>query len=169
MKNDNSDLPALARDFIDYHVSVRGHSEKTAIGYANDLRVFYRCLVTRRGLDAAEIHTLGADFLTHVDLRELYAFQSFSMDGSTVSASTRCRRTSCIKSYFNYLRRIGVLSQDPTVDLETPKRPASLPAYWKRMNASGSWTTATEPTASATRPSSPCFSPAASACPSWSP
>ena len=129
MKNDYSDLPALARDFIDYHVSVRGHSEKTAIGYANDLRVFYRCLVTRRGLDAAGIHTLGADFLTQVDLRELYAYQSFSLDGSTVSASTRCRRTSCIKSYFNYLRRIGVLSQDPTVDLETPKRPASLPAY----------------------------------------
>ena len=103
MKNDYSDLPALARDFIDYHVSVRGHSEKTAIGYANDLRVFYRCLVTRRGLDAAGIYTLGADFLTQVDLRELYAFQSFSLDGSPVSASTRCRRTSCIKSYFNYI------------------------------------------------------------------
>ena len=129
MTNDYTALPALAQDFIDYHVAVRGHSEKTAIGYANDLRVFYRCITAKRGMDAAEIHTLGADFLAEVTLRELYSYQSFSMDGSTVSASTRCRRTSCIKSYFNYLRRIGAVAQDPTVDLETPKRPASLPAY----------------------------------------
>lgn len=129
MKNDFSDLPQLARDFLSYHVSVRGHSEQTAVSYANDLRILYRCLAERRGLDGAEICTLGADFLSEVTVRELYAYQSFSVDGSPVSPSTRCRRTSSVKSYFSWLRRLGALETDPTVDLETPKRPASLPAY----------------------------------------
>ena len=129
MKNDFTDLPQLARDFLSYHVSVRGHSEQTAVSYANDLRILYRCLAERRGLDAAEICTLSADFLASVTVRELYAYQSYSLDGPPVSASTRCRRTSSVKSYFSWLRRLGALETDPTVDLETPKRPASLPAY----------------------------------------
>lgn len=129
MKNDFTDLPNLTQDFLSYHVSVRGHSEQTAAAYGNDLRIFYRCLMKRRGMDGAEIHTLGADFLSEVTAREFYAYQSFSVDGSPVSPSTRCRRTSAVKSYFAWLRKIGAVENDPAADLETPKRPASLPAY----------------------------------------
>lgn len=129
MKNDFTDLPQLARDFLSYHVSVRGHSQQTAVGYGNDLRILYRCLVQRRGMGIAETHTLTADFLSDVTVLELYAYQSFSVDGSPVSASTRCRRTSAAKSYFAWLRKIGAVENDPAADLEMPKRPASLPAY----------------------------------------
>lgn len=129
MKNDFTDLPELARDFLAYHVSVRGHSAQTAAAYANDLRILYRCLIRRRGMDGAEIHTFGADFLSEVTERELYAYQSFSLDGSNVSPSTRCRRTSAVKSYFAWLRKIGAVENDPAADLEMPKRQASLPAY----------------------------------------
>ena len=47
-----SDTPAILRDFLSYHETIKGHSQKTVDEYYLDLRTFFRYLKIERGLAA---------------------------------------------------------------------------------------------------------------------
>ena len=136
MKNTFNDLPRLAQDFLKYQVEVLGHAENTAVSYANDLRVLYSYLAQRRGLTLAEIDGQGASILEAVTADELDGYVSFSADGSPLSASSRCRRVSSVKSFFKYLTaKRRLLDRNPADGLDSPKKQAALPAYLSEREA----------------------------------
>ena len=133
--------PDLLMEFLEYHSTVRGHSDKTIAGYYLDLKILFRYIKRRRGLVPADtpfneidISDVDLDFIKSIRIEELYRYQSFSpeMSGSnqSLSAASRCRRTSSVKSFYNYLTtKRHLLDFNICQELDMPKRPASLPRY----------------------------------------
>jgi hypothetical protein len=80
-------------------------------GYYHDLKILFRYLKRRRHcvsndipFNEIDITDIDLDFIKQIRIEELYRFQSFSPGGTnSLSAASRCRRTSTVKSFFNYL------------------------------------------------------------------
>jgi site-specific recombinase XerD len=125
-------------EFLEYHSTVRGHSDLTVNGYYHDLKILFRYLKRRRHcvpndipFNEIDITDVDLDFIRQIKIEELYRYQSFSPGGSaSLSAASRCRRTSTVKSFFNYLTlKRHLLDFNVCQELDMPKRQASLPRY----------------------------------------
>lgn len=136
-----NDVPDIVMEFLEYHSTVRGHSDKTVFAYYTDLKILFRYLKRRRHLVASDvpfneidISDIDIKFISSIKIEELYRYQSFSpemMDSaSSLSAASRCRRTSSVKSFFNYLTvKRQLLDTNICQNLDMPKRQSSLPKY----------------------------------------
>lgn len=136
-----NDAPDILMEFLEYHSTVRGHSDKTVAGYYLDLKILFRYLKRRRHLvdpatpfNEIDITDVDLDFIKAIRIEELYRYQSFSpeMENSpnALSAASRCRRTSSVKSFFTYLTaKRHLLDYNICQELDMPKRQASLPKY----------------------------------------
>lgn len=140
--------PQILRDFLIYHETIRGHSKKTVEEYYFDLRTFFRYLKTCRGivprsteLDEISIMDVDLDFVGTVTLAEVYEYLAFlSRDREKhphsrysergLSASTRARKISTIRSFYKYLTiKTKQLTDNPVKDLDSPKIQKTLPRY----------------------------------------
>lgn len=136
-----TDAPDILLEFLEYHSTVRGHSDKTVMGYYLDLKILFRFLKRRRRLvpmdtpfNGIDITDIDIDFIKTIRIEELYRYQSFSPEALSsaggLSAASRCRRTSSVKSFFNYLySKRHLLEKNICQELDMPKRQASLPKY----------------------------------------
>lgn len=135
-----SDAPDILMEFLEYHSTVRGHSDKTVAGYYLDLKILFRFLKRRRRLvepgtpfNEIDISDVDLDFIKAIKIEELYRYQSFSPEldkNQSLSAASRCRRTSSVKSFFNYLTvKRHLLDFNICQELDMPKRQKSLPKY----------------------------------------
>ena len=136
-----NDIPDILMEFLEYHSTVRGHSDKTVAGYYLDLKILFRYLKRRRHLvprelpfNEIDITDVDIDFIKSIRIEELYRYQSFSPEledtPNALSAASRCRRTSSVKSFFSYLTaKRHLLDYNVCQELDMPKRQASLPKY----------------------------------------
>lgn len=136
-----TDIPDILMEFLEYHSTVRGHSDKTVIGYYMDLKILFRYIKRRRRLvpvdtpfNEIDITDVDLDFIKSIKIEELYRYQSFSPEmldsGTALSAASRCRRTSSVKSFYNYLTaKRHLLDFNVCQELDMPKRQKSLPKY----------------------------------------
>jgi integrase/recombinase XerC len=101
-----------------HHLRVeRRGSAHTVRSYERDLGIYSRYLRENFG-EAADPAGAGP-----VRLRRYSAWLS----GQGYSASTVARRLACLRSYFRFLRRTGVVASDPSAGLRNPKQPRRLP------------------------------------------
>ena len=136
-----TDAPDILMEFLEYHSTVRGHSDQTIAAYYLDLKILFRILKRRRKLvdpsvpfSEIDITDIDLDFIKKIKIEELYRYQSFSPEmmqsSSALSAASRCRRTSSVKSFFQYLTvKRHLLDYNVCQELDMPKRQASLPRY----------------------------------------
>ena len=136
-----NDAPDILMEFLEYHSTVRGHSDLTITGYYLDLKILFRYLKRRRHLvdpktpfQEIDISDIDIDFIKSIRIEELYRYQSFSPEmmnsDHALSAASRCRRTCSVKSFFNYLTaKRHLLDYNICQELDMPKRQASLPRY----------------------------------------
>ena len=136
-----NDVPDIVMEFLEYHSTVRGHSDKTVFAYYTDLKILFRYLKRRKHLvslstpfNEIDITDIDIDFIRSIKIEDLYRYQSFSPEingtGSSLSAASRCRRTSTVKSFFNYLTvKRQLLDSNVCQNLDMPKRQSSLPKY----------------------------------------
>lgn len=142
------DAPPIIRDFLAYHETIQGHSQKTVDEYYLDLRNFFRYMKMEKGLvsrtvelDDIPIDDVDLELIRSVRLSDIYAYMSFlSRDrvknakrpdaGHGLEASTRARKVSTIRSFYKYLtNKAKLLEDNPMQDLDTPKSRQSLPVY----------------------------------------
>lgn len=133
-----NDVPDIVMEFLEYHSTVRGHSDKTVFAYYTDLKILFRYLKRRRHLvdndtpfNQIDITDIDLDFIKSIKIEELYRYQSFSPESSSsLSAASRCRRTSSAKSFFNYLTtKRHLLEKNVCQELDMPKRQSALPKF----------------------------------------
>lgn len=143
-----TDSPAVLRDFLVYHETIRGHSKNTVNEYYLDIRNFLRFLKLTRNLvprdtelDDIDIMDVDIPFLQQVTLMEVYEYLAFlSRDRIKnknaqdvqygLSASSRARKIASIRSFFKYLTiKAHVLEENPIADLDAPKIGKTLPRY----------------------------------------
>lgn len=142
------DCPQILRDFLTYHETIKGQSQKTISEYYLDLRMFLRFMKLMRNdmpvrsrLDDIPIKDIDADFLASVTTSDIFDYLSYLANDRTVdpdspmadygiSASARARKLSSLKSFYKYLTvRTKLLDENPVADMEYPKLRKSLPKY----------------------------------------
>ena len=143
-----SDCPQILRDFLTYHETIKGQSQLTISEYALDLRMFLRFIKLMRNdmpvhtdLETIDIRDIDIEFIRTIRTSDIFDFLSYlasdrPIDPDSpssdfgVSASTRARKLSAIKSFYKYLTvRTKQLQDNPVADLEYPKLRKSLPKY----------------------------------------
>lgn len=142
------DCPQILRDFLTYHETIKGQSELTINEYYLDLRMFLRFVKLMRfdmpintPLEDIPIKDINVDFIRTITTSDVFDFLSYlstdriitSVSSYTqhgISASSRARKLSAIKSFYKYLTvRTKQLTDNPVADLEYPKLRKSLPKY----------------------------------------
>lgn len=143
-----SDCPQILREFLIYHENIKGQSQLTISEYYLDLRMFLRFVKLMRNdmpintqLDDIDIKDITIAFVREIDTSDVFDFLSYLANDRTVnpnaaapeygiSASSRARKLSAIKSFYKYLTvRTKQLEENPVADLEYPKLRKSLPKY----------------------------------------
>lgn len=130
-------IPKKLNEFLNYLSVIRGKSNNTVIGYKIDLIMFFRFMKFYRGLcaenvefDEIEISEIDDNLIKSITLSDLYAFLSFTENQRNNSSFARARKVAAIKSFFKYLNtKTKVLSENPALDLETPKIDKRNPVY----------------------------------------
>lgn len=148
MNDYRTQSPRILRDFLIYHETICGHSKNTVNEYFLDLRTFLRYIKVIRNLvprdtelEEIDIMDVDIDFIKQVTLMEVYEYLSYlsrnriknkNADDTQygLTATTRARKISSIRSFFKYLTvKVNFLEDNPLADLDSPKTPKSLPRY----------------------------------------
>lgn len=143
-----TDCPTILRDFLTYHETIKGQSQKTISEYYLDLRMFLRFIKLMRGdmplntrLDDIDIKDVDIEFIRSITTSDIFDFLSYLANDRVVnpdspapeygiSSTARARKLSAIKSFYKYLTvRTKQLLENPVADLEYPKLRKSLPRY----------------------------------------
>lgn len=103
--------------YLDHLRVERRASPHTLRSYGDDLALFAAYLLEVEG-EAADP--------TNVDSRRLRAYAAW-LSGRGYAASTVARRLACLRSFYRYQRRQGVVEGDPAGGLRNPKQPRRLP------------------------------------------
>lgn len=131
----NEFSPAL-REFASYKSAIQNCSAKTVSEYMTDLRTFFRFIIaTRNGIpfdsdDFTKISLLNIDleFIKSVGTMEIYEFLRYVGETRGNSAAARSRKLSAIKGLYKYyVNKRHLIAENPTADIETPKKKKSLP------------------------------------------
>lgn len=143
-----SDCPQILKEFLVYHENIKGQSQLTISEYYLDLRMFLRFMKLMRNdmpidtsLEDIDIRNIDLNFIKDIETADVFDFLSYLANERTIngdspapeygiSASSRARKLSAIKSFFKYLTvRTKQLQDNPVADLEYPKIRKSLPKY----------------------------------------
>jgi len=140
--------PEILREFLFYHETIKGHSKKTIDEYFLDLRTFFRFLKFHRNLvprdtlfENISIMDVDVETIKTVTVSEVYEYLAFlSRDRPKhanskntdygLNPKSRARKIAVIRSYYKYLTlKANKLSENPVVDLDSPKLRKSLPRF----------------------------------------
>lgn len=142
------DCPTILKDFLAYHETIKGQSQRTVSEYYLDLRMFFRFIKLMRNdmpihtrLDDIPIKDVDLEFVRQISTSEIFDFLSYLANDRNpapdspapdygISPTARARKLSAIKSFYKYLTvRTKQLQENPVADLEYPKLRKSLPKY----------------------------------------
>lgn len=131
-------FPMVLRDYASYTAVIKGNSEKTVCEYLLDLRTFFRFMIMRRNGDTfspEEFEKISIQSLTVSDIREVLPqhiidFLMFTGFERSNSTTTRMRKLSSLKSFYNYAySKRHLVDSNPTSDIDAPKKNRTLPKY----------------------------------------
>ena len=143
-----ADCPAVVREFLSYHETIKAQSPRTIHEYYLDLRMFLRFMKLMRSekslntpFEDVDILDLDLDFIADITTSDVYEFLSWLANDRTtdpdvphsqrgIEAAARARKLSALKSFYKYLTvRTKQLQENPVADLEYPRLRRSLPKY----------------------------------------
>jgi site-specific recombinase XerD len=134
---DNQEMSPLLRDFLTYHETVQGHSQRTVDEYYLDLRSFFRYLKREAGLvpkdtpmEQIPIDDVQLSLFENVGLSEVYNYLFYLSRERGLNNASRTRKAASIRSFFKYLsNKTHQLDHNPVEDLDSPKLKKALPRY----------------------------------------
>lgn len=145
---DYKECPQILRDFLTYHETIKGQSQKTIQEYYLDLRMFLRFMVLIKSempydtdFETIPIKSVDLEFIRMISVSDIFDFLSYLANDRVknehgqyqelgIGSAARARKLSAIKSFYKYLTvRTKQLKDNPVQDLEFPKIRKSLPKY----------------------------------------
>ena len=136
-KDEFGTLPKLVQKYLVYIEAIKGHSEKSVLEYASDLRTFFRYMTKLKGLysfdtdeEKIDLSPIDLEFIQSVKLEDAYEFMIYCKNVRQNNEATRARRVISIRRFYTYLTdNLGVLEKNPLKNLDIPKTKKSLPKY----------------------------------------
>lgn len=131
-------LPISAQNYLRLYLSgTRGMSELTVLEYASDLRTFFRFIVAHDAkISPNEIDPqfdmsfIDIERIKKITTYDILKFLDYCNSKRKNNASTRARKVSALKGYFNYISaKMKYIDSDPMDAIDAPKPKKSLPKY----------------------------------------
>ena len=107
------------QEFLDFLLVEKGYSNNTIVAYRNDLAQL-AAFLTEQG------HRQGAPDWRKID-RDVVINYILNLKQREYASSTVARKIAAVKSFFHYLFQVGVLADDPTASLDSPRVRKRLP------------------------------------------
>ncbi len=130
------DNPYYLNSFLDYTVTILNKSPNTIKEYNYDLAMFLKFIKIRFNLTKEEdfsnitINDISIDVIKKIKLDDIHAFLSYLANTYHSKSTTRARKASSIRVFFNYLAaKANLIEINPAQNLETPKLDKRLPKY----------------------------------------
>lgn len=134
--------PIILSDYLNYLKSIRGLSYTTIKEYSYDLEVFFEYQIIRKiyygdskafekEFDYKNINkVINAEFLENLNITDFYSYLSYLDNEKNDNPTTRSRKISALKSFYNYLyQEIELIDKNITVKLKNPKISKRQPVY----------------------------------------
>lgn len=130
------DNPDYLNSFLDYTITILNKSPNTIKEYNYDLAMFLKFIKVRFNMTKEEdfsnitINDISLDTIKKIKLDDIHAFLSYLTTTYHSKATTRARKASSIRVFFNYLSsKTNLIETNPAQNLETPKLDKRLPKY----------------------------------------
>ncbi len=139
------DVPELVDNFLEYMKIIKNRSDNTIKEYHYDLRNVCSFLKLYsqnknvneiKSLDNVYIIDLDLNFFKSIETTYFYNYLTYLdnnyklQTGKNLKSTTRARKISAIKSFYNYLsNNLKLLDKNPTIGLDSPKLERRLPKY----------------------------------------
>lgn len=129
----NTGIPRLLKDYLVYLTTIKGKSPRTRKEYEYDLVLafkFIKSIEEDIPIEQADISDIHIDWLKERSIEDFYLFFEYCTEVRKNSATSRARKVSSLKGFFNYLKiRRRLLEENITEQLETPKIGKRSPTY----------------------------------------
>ena len=131
-------FPDFLRDYASHLLVVKGNSEKTICEYLLDIRTFFRFMITKwedidpdyDEFEKISIKNLTEDDVRRITQKNIIEYLMFVSSQRSNSATTRMRKLSALRSFFRYAHvKEHMIAVNPTSDIDSPKKSATLPKY----------------------------------------
>ena len=119
--------PDYLNSFLDYMVTIQNKSPNTVKEYNYDLATFLKFikihfhLTDETELDKIDYDDVSLDTIKKIKLDDLHSFLAYLTTNFNSKASTRSRKVSSLRVFFNYLCVKNIIEINPSQNLETPK------------------------------------------------
>ncbi len=127
--------PSYLNDFLDYMITIQNKSPNTVKEYNYDLATFLKYikihfrLTDEKDLQKVKYSDLSIETIKKIKLEDLHSFLGYLTKNYNSKATTRSRKVSSLRVFFNYLTQKNLIEINPTQNLETPKIGKRLPKY----------------------------------------
>ena len=128
--------PNFLNSFLDYSTTILNKSPNSIKEYNYDLNMFFKFikihfnLTNEEDFSKIEINDITIDTIKKIKLDDIHAFIAFLTNEYHSKATTRARKISTIRIFFNYLaNKANLIQINPAQNLETPKLDKRLPKY----------------------------------------
>ena len=131
-------FPPVLREYASHMNVIKGNSEKTVCEYLLDLRTFFRYYYMSQDnatLTQDEFEKISITALRETDVKQITTqfivdYLMFAGFERNNTPTTRMRKLSAIKSFFNYAySRRHIIDSNPAQDIDAPKKSKTLPKY----------------------------------------
>ena len=139
MKNPNFSITSpVIKDFLNYMLNIKGKSPKTVSEYYLDLRTFFRYIKKFKYSEAKnsenfkdiKIDDIDIQMVKSITLTDIYDYFNYLTYERKNSSSTKARKISCLRSFFNFLsNKTHQIDENPCKEIDTPKKKSSLPKF----------------------------------------
>ena len=116
------------KTFIEVLLAEKGYSANTARAYLRDLSAFF-AFVANTAEDAGRCGTVAGDLAPFATVDPLTIRKYLGHLHKHNKKSTIARKLSALRSFYRYLRKRGLLEQNPTDTILTPKQEHPIPRY----------------------------------------
>ncbi|MCI8641266.1 MAG: tyrosine recombinase XerC [Clostridia bacterium] len=130
------DNPDFLNSFLDYTITILNKSPNTIKEYNYDLATFLKFIKVHFKMTDEEdfsnilIKDISIETIRKITLDDIHAFLSYLTNTYHSKATTRARKASSIRVFFNYLcSKASLIEVNPAQNLETPKLDKRLPKY----------------------------------------
>lgn len=133
---DRSNNPDYLNSFLDYSITILNKSPNSIKEYNYDLAMFLKFIKLRFKLtsetdfSAITILDIPISTISKIKLDDIHAFLSYLAIDLKSKPTTRARKISTIRIFFNYLsQKANLIENNPAQNLETPKLGKRMPKY----------------------------------------
>ena len=136
---DIAEFDPIIREFAGYKTVIQGCSQRTVEQYLIDLRTFFRYLICegdaailrdKEKFATVTVESVDLDWLRRVTTDQIFDFLLYADSERENQTAAKARKLAAIRALYKFLvNKRGYLENNPTANIDTPKRKKSLPKF----------------------------------------